>query len=101
LEDIPDRAQMALQAALDAVENALGHPRFEFHGVDEVITEQATEDNIDPWSSDAARDAAAAFAGPVWEQPSSDREKRREFWSWWLREAVPAAWRAVPEPDMR
>lgn len=100
MEDIPDRAQMALQAALDAVENALGHPRFEFDGVDEIITEQTTEDNIDPWSSDAARDAAAAYAGPVWE-PSSDREKRREFWTWWLREAVPAAWRAVSEPDMR
>ncbi|SRR5579883_346459 len=59
----------------------------------------ATDSDIDPWSYDTAGWAANAYAGPVW-KPESDQQKRLEFWTWWLAEAVPAAWRAVPEPGM-
>jgi len=47
---------------------------------------------VDPYQSDAAYFAAIACAhGPV-RSSSSDADKRRQFWTWWLDEAVPAAW---------
>lgn len=54
----------------------------------------------DPYYYDAedpARDAAyAASSGAPFNKPS-DPARRREFWTWWLREAVPtAAFSAVP-----
>lgn len=55
------------------------------------LEENETDANIDLASSDCAKWAANAVAGPVWE-PESDRAKRLEFWTWWLTEAVPAAW---------
>jgi len=41
--------------------------------------------------------AAAAYAGgAVWDS-DSDSLKRREFWEWWLNEAVPMAWDSEPD----
>lgn len=50
-----------------------------------------TDDWIDPWSSDTAKWAAIAYVGTRVEATSGS-EKRREFWEWWLLEAIPAAW---------
>lgn len=55
------------------------------------FTEDETDADVDIWSSDTAKWAVNAIAGPVWE-PNSDNTKRLEFWTWWLTEAIPAAW---------
>ena len=58
----------------------------------------------DPEMADAALDAydhdagfwasCVAANGPTWIE-TSDPEKRRAFWTWWLQEAVPKAWAAA------
>jgi hypothetical protein len=62
-------------------------------------------DEYDPDMADAAMDAydhdAAFWAscvaadGATWSE-TSDAGKRRAYWTWWLEEAVPKAWSAVP-----
>ena len=86
-EEIPDRILFALTSALEALFTAFGEERFE--GV--IITGVSTDDDLDPWSSDTALWAVEAIAGPA-RDPGSDSAKRLEFWTWWLTEAVPAAW---------
>src|SRR5579859_563833 len=39
--------------------------------------------------------AAAAYADGTPDWPSADQARRRQFWNWWLTEAVPMAWHAV------
>lgn len=52
---------------------------------------------VGPFNRDAAFDASVAAAnGLPWDSTSSP-QRRRAFWEWWLREAVPAAWESVPE----
>lgn len=80
----------ALGAAIAAAVAALeGNPLLTMR-----LDENETDANIDLASSDCAKWAANAVAGPVW-KPDSDSAKRLEFWTWWLTEAVPAAWNAV------
>lgn len=60
------------------------------------IDYQRTDADVDVYDLDTSYFAAAAYAhGSIWE-PDSDPAKRREFWEWWLQEAVPAAWRSMP-----
>lgn len=49
---------------------------------------------FDPGTGDTALFAAAAFAGPSWDDTDDtfDPMKAREFWTWWLREAIPTVW---------
>ncbi|MBN1312181.1 MAG: hypothetical protein JXB30_12245 [Anaerolineae bacterium] len=47
-------------------------------------------------SSDAAAAAAVAFACRP-DGPLCDPSKLREFWTWWLTEAVPEAWETAQE----
>jgi hypothetical protein len=50
------------------------------------------------WSlCDPTHWAVMAYAGFTWDE-NFDRKKSREFWTWWLDEAVPQAWRAVQNP---
>ena len=84
---LDSKAFYAAEAAVEALFEVSGREPF-----DEVIIDQSTTDSdLDPWCSDSALYAAAAYAGPVWDA-TSDSEKRREFWEWWLGEAVPTAW---------
>ncbi|MBC6454922.1 MAG: hypothetical protein GDA43_18390 [Hormoscilla sp. SP5CHS1] len=39
---------------------------------------------------------AIAYSGSLWD-PSNDASKRREFWEWWLDEAVKNAWWAFDD----
>jgi len=56
------------------------------------INVELTDDHVDPEERDAAYFAALVSAnGPPWDD-HSDPNRRREFWEWWLREAVSAAW---------
>jgi hypothetical protein len=67
--------------------------------VDEIFDPQDPEENIsdeslDPYQWDASLYASAAYAGGfAWEE-QSDKLRRREFWQWYLIEAVPSAWEA-------
>jgi hypothetical protein len=61
---------------------------------DAILNTASTDRELDPWSSDTAKYAAAAFSGPVWVL-LSDYSRRKTFWEWWLGSAIPAAWRAA------
>lgn len=52
---------------------------------------ERTDADVDPYEHDPGYLAAVVRAGgPPWD-PDSSSTRRREFWEWWLREAVPAA----------
>jgi len=56
------------------------------------IGEEDMDDKFfDPGISDAAMFAVSAYADPRWDR-EYDPAKSYEFWTWWLREAIPAAW---------
>lgn len=55
-----------------------------------------TEAEIDGYGADSARWSAFAYAGVPW-LATFDRSKSLEFWTWWLDEAVPAAWHVFPD----
>jgi len=86
-ESIRGPAFFALGTAVRTVFTTIGDDPW--NGMAMMVHE--TDADIDPWSSDAAKWASSAIAGPVW-QPDSDSAKRLEFWTWWLTEAIPAAW---------
>lgn len=80
----------AFFAGLAAIEGL-----FETLGVDRLIdislTEDDTDDVLDPWSSDTAKWAAAAYSGQVG-SARTNLTKRREFWDTWLTVGLPRAW---------
>jgi hypothetical protein len=82
-------ALLVCDAAVETLFVASG--LFQFDSPD--FTEEMTDADVDPWSSDTAKWASTAYAGAVWD-PSSDPVMRKEFWEWWLTEAVPRAWQA-------
>jgi hypothetical protein len=57
------------------------------------------DDDGDWDEGDGYRDAAGwgayVMAGGTVDDPKADASKRREFWEWWLSEAIPAAWQMV------
>lgn len=86
-EKLSSPAYYSLGAAILAVFSSLDdNPLIGMH-----LEGSETDANIDEASSDAAKWAANAAAGPVWRQDSNNAE-RLKFWEWWLTEAVPAAW---------
>lgn len=88
-----DPALRAGFAAAKAITTALHDELFEPAERDEDVSDEA----LDPDQWDAAYFAAMSFAGgAIWED-GSDPERRREFWQWYLKDAVPRAWDAVPE----
>ncbi|NER33932.1 MAG: hypothetical protein F6J93_07780 [Oscillatoria sp. SIO1A7] len=86
--------QKAIAAGLSAVSalsTALDDEAFDRERIDEELTDADT----DAYESDSSFWAAIAYAGATWEA-NGDRNKRREFWQWWLTEAVKNAWRSIP-----
>lgn len=82
-------------AAVEALHTAVADEEFNPLAIDYSLTDE----DVDPYEHDTAFAAAADYAGgPTWE-PKSDASKRREFWHWWLSEAIPAAWWAVWQPN--
>jgi hypothetical protein len=53
------------------------------------------EDAEDPYEMDVAQIVAIAYADGGTGDPDSNKEKRKEFWHWWLNEAVLQAWNKV------
>lgn len=78
-------------SAISALSTALDDEAFDREGIDEELTDADT----DAYESDSSFWAAIASAGATWEE-KGDRRKRREFWQWWLTEAVNYAWSAIP-----
>jgi hypothetical protein len=57
------------------------------------IDYDCTDADVDSYDSDCSYYAAAAYSnGTVWDE-DSDASKRKKFWEWWLKEAVPEAWK--------
>jgi hypothetical protein len=100
-------AWCVFDAALRTLIEALGYDSLE--GVE--ITDQTSNAELESYG-DAARWAAMAAAGGTWKLVAEEafpepeivqwdfssaavRQRRRDFWEWWLREAVPAAWEAA------
>jgi Immunity protein Imm5 len=84
---------LVLFAAIKALCRAFNDQGFDPTRIDP----RATDGHTPPRSTDAAFDASVAYAdGVPWDQTSHDA-RRLEFWEWWLTQAVPAAWEAVPE----
>lgn len=78
-------------AAVQALSAAIFDEDFPANNIDYQRVDKGT----DPYELDASFYAAAAYAGgAVWEETSSSA-KRREFWEWWLNEAVPSAYMAI------
>ena len=82
-------------AAVEALYTAVADEEFDPSAIDYNLSDE----DVDPYEHDTAFAAAADYAGgPTW-VPNSDATKRREFWHWWLSEAIPAAWWAVWQPE--
>jgi len=80
------RAAFVCYAASKAVATALYDEMLALHRL-----ECACEGDIDPYELDAASYAAAAFAGGHVKAPETSKDRRREFWRWYLEAAVPLA----------
>ncbi|MGH2535948.1 MAG: Imm5 family immunity protein [Candidatus Promineifilaceae bacterium] len=83
------RAFLTALAALESTSYATGLDRMA------TIEIGAHEEDVhlDPWSSDAAKWASFAYAGRP-REGMFNAAQQLEFWSWWLSEAIPAAWQA-------
>jgi len=86
-------AFFSAESVLAAATLILGSRTFDPYAI-EPNTEDEELDS-DRW--DSAYFAAAAFAGGLPGDPQSSATKRKEFWQWYLTEAVPEAWCSWPE----
>jgi hypothetical protein len=87
-------------AAIAALVEALWDERFDPNNIQSDLEDRY----FDILEEDASWIASKVIAGgredhPDWSAfpDDSDHAKRREFWTWWLDEAVPAAWASEPE----
>jgi len=80
-------AMAVCAAAIGAFYVALWDERFSSWEIDPKLP----NNSLDPFDFDAALTASIVYAeGGPWDK-GSDPIKRRDFWLWWLKEAVPAA----------
>ncbi len=79
-------AYYAGQAAVESLMEVFGRDSFE----NVLLDKNSTDSGLDPWSSDTAHWAVAAYAG-LKGDVKSDSSKRQEFWEWWLQDAIPQA----------
>jgi hypothetical protein len=83
-------AIMVGYSAVKTLSVAMWDERFDPTNIDYNLTNA----DLDSDYTDVALLASCAYAdGSIWEEGSS-KEKRLEFWKWWLTKAVPAAWSA-------
>lgn len=87
-DQLDRRVVFAGEAALSALNAARGIDPF----ADFEMSDRYTDADLDPWGSDTALWACAAYAGMVGDK-ESDAKKRLAFWLWWLDESVASAWR--------
>ena len=104
--DVPWNAYFAGSSADRALVEAAGWDPFQyldrFHRVDLTSGSDVQDEQTDRWNDeelaqiggDTASAAAVAYACGVG-SPGCDPDKLREFWEWWLTQAIPEAWRAA------
>lgn len=89
-------AFFAAESVLDSATLVLGSRTFDPYAIEPNTQDE--ELDSDRW--DSSYFAAAAFARGLLGDPQSNATKRREFWRWYLAEAVPEAWSSWPEIDV-
>jgi hypothetical protein len=89
-------ALFAAESVLAAATLVLGSRTFDPYAIEP--TTQDEELDSDRW--DSAYFAAAAYTGGLLGDPQSSTSKRKEFWQWYLTDAVPEAWRSWPENNV-
>ncbi len=89
-EEFPERAYLAAEAALEALNMALGLGWYKTFKVDKVQAESERLMGRGP----AEQMAASAYSVEVDKEGRwlADPERLLAFWEWWLTEAIPAAW---------
>jgi hypothetical protein len=75
-------------AAASAASTAISDDKYDEANIDD----STLDEDLDPYEWDAGYFASIAYAGGPPGADSSDSDKRREFWSWYLNNAVPNAW---------
>lgn len=75
-------------AAAVVVSTALNDEQFDPQQLESDVSDR----DLDVYDWDASYLACAAYAGGASWQPESDDNRRREFWEWYINEAVPSAW---------
>ncbi len=80
------RGHSAGIAAVEALWAVAGRPPF----TGDPIYSSDTDDNLDSWSSDTVLAAAAAYGLNPWQSNADRSEQRLKFWTWWLKECLPA-----------
>lgn len=96
-EDVSAQAYDICLAGPEALSQALGLGPFDGHEITATITH---EDLLG--KGVVATAAVKAFSGIFEDHLSTrdyDAEQRRNFWTWWLTEAIPAAWHAEQSDD--
>jgi hypothetical protein len=84
------KSNMAFTVGYGAVQ-ALGTALYDENFAPDDIDYEIT-DSQDSEGNDASFFAACAYAnGPIW-KAKSNSQKRREFWQWWLKTAVPQSY---------
>lgn len=91
--NLPITGFFAGLASVKALLEALGYHPF-VGGEPWISADYSDTFDLDLESSDAAKWAAYAWAGREVDS-DSNIVKRKEFWEWWLREAIPTAWHMV------
>ncbi len=82
-EELSSEAFFTMATALEVLYLSLGMDRF----LNIEINVNTTDDELDPWCSDALMYAAIAYAGRIGEENSS-RQRRQAFWEWWLTDGI-------------
>ena len=67
----------------------------EAYCTEDDIDENFMDEDVDPLQRDASFYSAAAYANGAKWQPESSVDRRKEFWEWYLKEAVIEAWNSV------
>lgn len=83
-----------LRAAIKTLSRAVSEVSFDPTHPDLATRDQQTDYN--DWDTAFYAAAASSLSVP-WRSDAAGNARRRAFWEWWLREAVPAAWESVPE----
>lgn len=97
LKDQSLTSVFAGRACLYTIRETIGPHPFENSQV--ALREDTTDGDISPEHMDVAGWAATAASWPVWIDAPDDYdlmvthlEERREFWMWWLNDAITQAW---------
>jgi hypothetical protein len=90
--EVPYFAKKACNAAYEALAITLGAEPFDGF-TNSKLASNVSNENFEP-IGDSASAAVTAFVnyGTSMTNPSLKIRRRREFWEWWLLDAIPQAW---------